>query len=331
MAVAEGSMGLTAAVKRIRNTEMRCSMIAAPVWIAQLGLLAALSGCSEKAGRWDHYSSGGNFVGDRPSVSPDGSTVIYSTPKSGHGDLYVIKLGGSRPAKLTSDPSYEGEARHSKDGRKVVFVGEHEGVGHIWLMDVDGSNPKQLTDGPEDDGDPSLSPDGSKIVFTRRVGDWKFRPGTAAACEIFVMNADGSGPKRLTDNERTDGWASFSPDGRSILYHQYDNGSNYIAIMDTDGANSRRIGTGSSPEFSPDGRKIAFISGQYGREISIMSADGSGRRAIYRSEVYNAYPTFTPDGSRVLFVEMPEGQRAGSLMTLDLTTSAVERIAETDR
>ncbi len=311
------------------SIEMRSSRTIPPLWGAWLGWLAVLSGCSQGSGRWDHYSSGGSFVGARPSVSPDGSSVVYATPRSGHGDLYVVKLKGGPPARLTSDPNYEGEARHSKNGRKVVFIREREGVGHIWMMDVDGVNAKQLTDGPEDDEHPSLSPDGSKIVFTRRVGDPKFRPGTGAACEVFVMNADGSDQRRLTDNERTDGWASFSPDGRSILYCYYD-GADHIAIMDLDGANSRRIGEGASPEFSPDGRRVAFVSGQYGREVSIMNADGSGRRVIHRSDAYHSYPTFTPNGSRVLFIEEPEGRGVGTMMTLDLGTSKVERVAETD-
>lgn len=268
-------------------------------------------------------------MGVRPSASPDGSRVIYSSPKTNKGDIYSYVIKNKTSSKITHGPDYEGDPQYSRDGRNIVFVREQNSVGHIWIMNADGTNPRQLTDGPEYDAAPSISPDGSKIVFSRSVSDPRFRPGTGAASEIFTMNSDGSNQRRLTLNDRSDGVASFSPDGQKILYGYYD-GSDGIAIMDMDGANSRRVGAGSSPAFSPDGQKIVFISGEYGREISIMNSDGSGSQTIHRSNHYHAYPTFTPDGSHILFVEEPEGRGTGTLMILDLETSKTDKITAID-
>lgn len=230
---------------------------------------------------------------------------------------------------MTSEPAYEGDPQYSKDGKKIVFVREQNGIGHIWIMDVDGTNQRQLTNGLEYDESPALSPDGSKVVFSRSVNDPKFRPGTGVASEIFVMSVDGSGQRRLTDNERSDGGASFSPNGKGIIY-SYSSESEYIAYMGIQGSDIRRIGAGSSPAFSPDGQRIVYVSGEYGREISIMKFDGSGRKAIHRSSLYHAYPSFTPDGSHVLFIEEPEGRGTGIINTLDLETSKVEQLSKTD-
>src|SRR5436309_1909572 len=98
--------------------------------------------------------------------------------------------------------------------------------------------------------------------------------------------------------------------------------------MGLDGSGDRRIAEDcSSPAASPDGRRIVFVGGPYGREIGLMNADGSGRRTAHRCGLYHADPTWTPDGSHVVFVEeFEDGKGVGAIMLLDLGNSRVERI-----
>ena len=106
----------------------------------------------------------------------------------------------------------------------------------------------------------------------------------AAHSDIYVMNADGSGTRKLTHNARQNAQPAWSPDGRKIAFRSTRNGNREIYVMNTDGSESGTSpGTRrrTPPSWSPDGRRIAFVSDRDGRlEAHVMNADGSGQRSL---------------------------------------------------
>ena len=140
-----------------------------------------LPGCGE-SGRWDRYAGGGSFIGARPSMSPDGSLIVYSSPATGHGDIYRINADGSHRVRLTSHHSYEGSPMFSFDGARICFMREENGFGHIWIMDRDGKNQKQLTKASESDEDPSFSHDGKLSMMNR--------PPIVSACRASSIDKE---------------------------------------------------------------------------------------------------------------------------------------------
>ena len=113
---------------------------------------------------------------------------------------------------------------------------------------------------------PSWSPDGSKIVL-KRAGSGEYA--------IWVMNADGSGLVRLTDELYDNSDPTFVPDGKHILYASQKGGYSAIWIMNVDGSNKRRLTPAAleaaSPDVSPDGSHVVFGQG----------GDPSGPASIY--------------------------------------------------
>jgi Tol biopolymer transport system component len=324
--------------------------------------------------RWDIYAGGGEYLGTHPSISPDGLSVVYSTPATGHGDiyrfdrtsgenirlttdadydgyplvskdgkhilfehetngishLYVMDSDGNGQRPLTDGPTFDFGASFSKDGRTIAFCRDREGVCHVWAMNADGSNPKPLTDGPWFDCAPSFSPDGTRIVFKRRERGQRYlasaRDEEALSRrfdEVYVMNADGTHLRRLTNNSDDDAPIGFSRDGTRIFFCS----SWRIRVIDSDGANAHDLGDGFDPALSLDGRKMVFTPAR-GQGIDLMNADGTGRRTVYRSRVRTSEPAFTPDGARVVFVEWPEPHRGGSIRTLDIETTMTEPVSE---
>jgi dipeptidyl aminopeptidase/acylaminoacyl peptidase len=139
---------------------------------------------------------------------------------------------------------------------------------------------------------PSFSPNGSKIVFVR---------GRDGNYEIYVMNADGSGQTRLTNNSADDVHPSFSPDGSKIAFDSQRDGNYEIYVMNANGSGQVNLTHNSAsddnPAFSPDGSKIAFDSdrdGGIGGNVYVMNADGSGQTRLTNNPADDYGPNWQP-------------------------------------
>jgi TolB protein len=108
-------------------------------------------------------------------------------------------------------------------------------------------------------------------------------PGRGRMSEIYVVNAAGSGQRRLTHNRVNEGDVSWSPDGQKLLFVRARPGMrgkvNDIYVMNADGSGQRKLAErGHDARWSPDGEKISFVSNRDGNlEIYVMNADGSGQ------------------------------------------------------
>ena len=129
----------------------------------------------------------------------------------------------------------------SPDGKRIAFVSNRDGDDDIYVMkaakESATNKPVKLTKNAVDDGNPDWSPDGKRIVFESRQGEGTvFHPDLLL--EIVVMNADGTGQKRLTSNRVIDRDPVWSPDGKRIAFER-DGGNTYRDIfrMKADGTN----------------------------------------------------------------------------------------------
>lgn len=173
------------------------------------------------------------FVEDGlPTWSPDGFTFAFASRKEGDR-VPRIYIGN----QLAEDPysiGFQGEYPATfPDGRLVVKGCLPTGDCGIFIMGATGGGETKISAEPFDTA-PAVSPDGSKIVFMssgRGATNW----------EIWVMNADGSNPQRLTENGSNEGLPAWSPDGQSIAYVSDQGGLWAIWVMNADGSNQRKI------------------------------------------------------------------------------------------
>jgi Tol biopolymer transport system component len=151
-------------------------------------------------------------------------------------------------------------------------------------------------------------------VHRSATGRIAFSAGPHPHEDVYVVNADGSGLRRLTDDPNADFDPSWSPDGRRIAYRHESGGGDSTAeiyMMNADGSQkrnlTRRPGQDHSPAWSPDGRRIAFASVRGGPTpgIWVMNADGSRQRRV--SRVSGEYPAWSPDGAKIAFDRLTFG------------------------
>jgi Tol biopolymer transport system component len=183
----------------------------------------------------------------------------------------------------------------------------------IFRLDAPYQEPRRITEDPAADYYPAWSPDGAEIAFiSTRDHDWG---------EIYVMNADGSGPVlRLTNDEAWDQFPVWSPDGTKILFASttdlavvdWHHGYHELFVVNADGTGRTKLThrDGATQDFpggwTPDGSRILFqryrLDGSELSDFYTMSPDGSDVRLLLAGEDGAGFaPSWSPDGTKIVF------------------------------
>jgi len=273
------------------------------------------------------------------NVTGSNQRILFSSDRDGNREIYSINPDGTDETRLTNDPGSDREAVWSPDGKRIAFVGTRDNLfGEIYTMNADGTNVVRLTNTPGASASPSWSKNGSQLVFSSNRD--LFDPATATVnisqFEVYVMNADGSGVVRLTNNDQFDGSPVFSPDGRQIAFtSQRDHPGTSrldLYLMDSDGANVTRLtsqnATVSTPSWDPHGRNLAFSISGSATESGIFTLDpnnlGLTRLTFGTSGVDDA-PSYSADGSQLVFASLRESTNS-QLFVMNADGSNAKRI-----
>jgi Tol biopolymer transport system component/imidazolonepropionase-like amidohydrolase len=206
-------------------------------------------------------------------------------------------------ARGSFEPKMIRDVATSPDGRRMVF----HALGHLWLKSLPNGKPARLTG---DDGhyeyQPSFSADGRKLLYTNwsdaeqgRILEHDFATGTARA--LTAKPGFYYGPRYSNDGSRI----VYAKTSGSSLTGNLNSGEAGVYVMPAAGGEARRLAKeGGDPAFSPDGKRITFLTGDgLKKKLQSIAIDGSEPRDVFDLKYIN-FVSISPDGKWVAFTEL---------------------------
>ncbi len=247
------------------------------------------------------------------------------SPGQGKTTCAFFQPGNSRVlfASTHHDPEAAAKQKAELDfrasGKQRRYAWDYDASMDLFSANQDGTQLQRLTEAPGYDAEGSFSPDGRQIVFSSLRGGYdhpltpeekqRVEKDPAWFGEIYVMNADGSEQRRLTNAPGYDGGPFFSPDGQRIVWRHFDE-SGMIAdvwTMKVDGTDKRRITDFKcmswAPYYHPSGNYLIFTSNKLGFDnfelfLVDVNCDHEPVQATF-SPGFDGLPVFAPDGKRL--------------------------------
>jgi TolB protein len=275
----------------------------------ELQLLPADSGVARSLLSWSGY-----FIMSA-ALSPDGTTILFDSDRSGNADIWSLPVSGGEPIPFAASPLTDRNPLFSRDGSQVLFVSDRSGSMDLWVMPARGGEPRRLTEDPGVEGEPAWSPDGKAIAFSSNRGGQN---------DLWVIPVAGGEPRRLTQDNLLPTFVEWSPDGTTIFFNgRRPGGGQDLYRIPAAGGPARALGArpgiGTS-RLSPDGSQLSYSSFEGGwAYLDLIPASGGTSRRLTRmtENVFQPWAMWSPDGS---FLAVVDNDFEGNSDATDLST-----------
>jgi dipeptidyl aminopeptidase/acylaminoacyl peptidase len=269
------------------------------------------------------YSWGGGF-----DLSPDGRSIVYMWNGSGHWELYLLPIAGGTPRQLTASQESKMFPRFSPDNQRVAYLQDDDGdeCFDVHVLDLaSGQIENLMRDTPDEGLDEFLrwSPDGRWIYYaSNRDKDFA----------IFGVSVEDGTVKRLTHHTASDVFVEPSPDGKWLAVQSMVDGQNHaVYLVPTGGGPEIKVGEehglldAETPEWSPDSRRIAFVSADHGMyDVAIYDLAARTIEWLTGSDYEYYFPLWSPQADRLLYLASRDA-------SFDLVLHDLQRGPETIR
>jgi Tol biopolymer transport system component len=275
-----------------------------------------------------------------PVWSGDGRYLYYCSDRGGSMNIWRVRIdprtGKPRgePEAFTAPARFAGPMSISTDGRRIAYTQQYqtmsiERVAFDPDREVISSLPQPVTQGSRMDWFPEYSSDGQWIAFS------SLNPRE----DIYLVRPDGSGLRRLTDDDFRDRQPRWSPDGKRIAFYSNRSGKYQIWSIRPDGSNLEQVTSWPDPLrclfWSPDGEQIGFnVRGRSPRIFSLSKPSGFAPLPDYQEAgAHFEGWSWSPDGDRIAgYLERPDGNpTTRGLVEYTISTRQYRKLASSGR
>lgn len=266
-----------------------------------------------------------------PQFSPDGRRIVYTatradmTRSSYDSDLWIVDADGANDIPLTHSTGNDTHPRWSPDGTRIAFLSDRDaGRNAIWILNPNGGEPVELTKEPAPIREFTWSPDGKSIAFlmadpitaeeekkVREKEDWHVIGQKPREQHLYIIDVADKAIRRMTCCEFSINGVAWSPDGKTLAVVRVPSSSidnSFHSDLYTVDAKSHcddrscpsmlplvvRPGIDTAPQFSPDGKSVAFLSAggvfDWLTENQIWVVDLTTHKAHLASGAYDRTP-----------------------------------------
>ncbi|HWQ00145.1 MAG TPA: hypothetical protein VNK92_06715, partial [Vicinamibacterales bacterium] len=255
---------------------------------------------------------------ESPAFTADGRGLVHSSNRGGATNIWLLRLDGGAPIRLTAGSGPDENPSVARDGT-IVFVNSRW-RNALLVYDLAARAARRLATHAPFIWAPAFSPDGRQIAFSRAEVDGSWH--------LWTIDAAGGEPSRLTDTPRGEVYPRFTPDGAWVLFQTWNVPRSVWRVRVTGGPPERLAHLGDDAAFadvSPDGRRIAFARTERDAERVYVAdiAGGTPRRLLADA---STLPRWSPDGRRIAF--SPNRGYAGGIFVVDVEGGRPQRLTE---
>jgi TolB protein len=258
-----------------------------------------------------------------PRFSPDGKKIVFTGTNVISDFIYMIDLDDTSSFRLPKFIDGGSDPQFSPDGKSLVYRSEKGGDNNVYVMDLEADSSYVVSDG-------SLctyarfSPDGKKILYSSTL------EGNFDLVLLDLEDTSENAQKTLANTTDAEIYGTFSPDGKLIAYSSFDvKYKGTLHVCDENGKNniiiSKSMGSSYNPKFSPDGKKLAFVSSNGSNfEVYICNTDGSGMKQLTKKTGNTQEFDWSGDSKKIVYESMKEG--VSSINVMDIETGKSENL-----
>ena len=258
-----------------------------------------------------------------PRFSPDGRKIVFTGTNVISDFIYMIDLDDTSSFRLPKFIDGGTDPQFSSDGNYLIYHSEKNNDNNVYIMDLETDSSMAVSDGSLSTH-AKFSPDGKKVIYSSSL-DGNF--------DLVVLDLDDTSDnaqKTIANTNDAEIYGTFSPDGKLIAYSSFDvKYKGTLHVCDENGKNniiiSRGLGSSYNPKFSPDGKKLAFVSSTGSNfEVFICNTDGTGMKQLTKKSGNTQEFDWSGDSKKIVYESMKEG--VSSINVIDIESGKSENL-----